>query len=278
MVPWLLVAGLCASCVTRNPRVEAPEETPPIVAKQRALSEDAGDPLLQSALDEYKDNVAIRELVDAVRRYSFAPLTSGNRVSALIDGPQTYAAIEAELKAARHHIHLETFIFGAGDVGRRFASLLAQKRREGVEVRLLYDSIGSMETPHGLFDELRRQGIDVREFRPMNPVKTPRIWKIHHRDHRKIIVVDGKVGFTGGINIDSTYSSASASKPGPKRGMQDGWRDTHIRIQGPAVGQLQALFFQSWEKAGKRAEVRREDGYFPVLRPAGDAGHDRRQR
>jgi cardiolipin synthase len=257
--------------VTRNPRVETPEATPPIVAKQRALSEDASDPLLQSALDEYKDNSAVRELVDTVRRYSSAPLTSGNRVSALIDGPQTYTAIEAELKAARHHIHLETFIFGADEVGRRFASLLAQKRSEGVAVRLLYDSVGSMETPHSFFDELRRQGIEVREFRPMNPVKTPRVWKIHHRDHRKIIVVDGKVGFTGGINIDSTYSSASASKPGPKRGMEDGWRDTHIRIQGPAVGQLQALFFESWAEAGERAQFRKEDGYFPALRPAGDA-------
>lgn len=268
VVPWVF----CAACVTQNPHVETPDETPPpIVAKQRALSEDASDPLLQSALDEYKDDVAIRELVEAVRRYSSAPLTSGNRVDVLIDGPATYTAIEAELKAARHHIHLETFIFGADEVGRRFASLLAQKRREGVEVRLLYDSIGSMETPHSFFDELRRQGIDVREFRPMNPIKTPRIWEIHHRDHRKIIVVDGKVGFTGGINIDSTYSSASASKPGPERGIEDGWRDTHIRVQGPAVRQLQALFFESWAEAGKRAEVRTEDGYFPALQPAGDA-------
>jgi cardiolipin synthase len=257
--------------VTRNPRVEAPEQTPPIVAKQRVLSEDASDPLLQSALDEYKDNSSVRKLVDTVRRYSSAPLTSGNRVSVLIDGPQTYTAIEAELKAARHHIHLETFIFGADEVGRRFASLLAQKRSEGVAVRLLYDSVGSMETPRGFFDELRGQGIEVREFRPMNPVKTPRVWEIHQRDHRKIIVVDGKVGFAGGINIDSTYSSGSTSKPGPKRGLEDGWRDTHVRIQGPAVGQLQALFFESWADAGERAELRGEDEYFPALRPAGDA-------
>ena len=121
-----------------------PEGAPPITAKQRALSEDASDPLLQSALDEYKDNIAIRELVDAVRRYSSTPLTSGNRVSVLIDGPETYAAIESELKAARRHIHLETFIFGAGEVGKRFAEVLVQKRRQGVAVRVLYDSVGSM--------------------------------------------------------------------------------------------------------------------------------------
>lgn len=271
---WLLLVplGFVASCVTQNPRIEPPDETPPpILAKQRALSEDASDPLLQAALAEYKDNVAVRDLVDAVRRYSSAPLTSGNRVSVLIDGPQTFAAIEAALQAARHHIHLETFIFGAGDVGQRFAKLLVQKHKEGVAVRLLYDSIGSMDTPHGFFDELRRQGVEVREFRPMNPVKTPRIWNIHNRDHRKIIVVDGEVGFTGGINIDSTYSSASASKPGPQRGIEDGWRDTHVRIQGPAVEQLQALFFESWGEAAEREKFRGEDGYFPPMRPTGDA-------
>jgi cardiolipin synthase A/B len=192
-------------------------------------------------------------------------------VSVLIDGPQTYAAIEAALRAARHHIHIETFIFGAGDVGQRFADLLAQKRREGVEVRVLYDSLGSRETPREFFDELRRQDIEVREFRPLNPAKTPEIWNLHNRDHRKIIVVDGQVGFTGGINIDSTYSSASTSKPGPKRGLEDGWRDTHIRIQGPAVRQLQALFFESWQQAGEHAQFQEEDRYFPAVAPPGDA-------
>jgi cardiolipin synthase len=266
----LIAAGLCASCAF-NPRVEAPADMPPIVARERALTEDASDPLLQAALDEYKDDARIRELVDGVRRYSSVPLTSGNRISTLIDGPQTFAAIEDELKAARRHIHLETFIFGADDIGRRFGDLLARKRSEGVEVRVLYDSVGSMETPKSFFDDLRGRGVEVREFRPMSPVKTPNIWDIHNRDHRKIIVVDGKVGFTGGINIDSTYSSASTSKPGPKRGLQDGWRDTHVRVQGPAVTQLQTLFVESWNKAGERAEFRAQDGYFPKISPAGDA-------
>jgi cardiolipin synthase A/B len=261
--------GLCAACVTPNPRVEPAPDTPPIVAKQRILSEEEGDPLLKAALEEYKNDAAVRELVTAVRRYSSAPLTSGNRVGVLIDGPQTYAAIEPELKAARHHIHLETFIFGADAIGRRFADLLAQKRQEGVEVRVLYDSVGSMETPTAFFEDLRQRGIEVREFRPMNPVKNPRIWDIHNRDHRKIIVVDGKVGFTGGLNIDSTYSSASTSRPGPKRGMEDGWRDTHIRIEGPAVSQLQALFLDSWAKAGDPVAVGEGSRYFPALRSSG---------
>ncbi len=269
---WLLLAalGLCVSCATQNPRVEPPAQMPPIVARQRELSEGAGDPLLQAALEEYKNDAAVRELVDAVRRYSTAPLTTGNRVKILVDGPETFAAIEAAMRAARHHIHLETFIFGADDIGRRFAALLAEKHRAGVEVRVLYDSLGSMDTPRDFFEELRQQGVDVREFRPMNPVKTPLIWNIHNRDHRKIIVVDGKVGFTGGINIDSTYSSASTSRPGPKRGLKDGWRDTHVRIEGPAVAQLQRLFVESWREAGSAADLVDDGHYFPLIAPAGN--------
>jgi cardiolipin synthase A/B len=266
----MVCLGLVAACVAQNPRVEPPGEMPPIVVRQRALSEDAGDKVLQSALEQYKDDVAVRDLVDSVRRYSSVPLTTGNRVSVLIDGPQTYSAIEAALRAARHDIHIETFIFGAGEIGHRFADLLAQKRKEGVEVRVLYDSVGSRDTPREFFDELRRQDIEVREFRPLNPLETPEVWNLHKRDHRKIIVVDGQVGFTGGINIDSTYSSASSSKPGPEHGLEDGWRDTHIRIQGPAVRQLQTLFMETWQQAGDHKEFGGEDDHFPEIKPAGD--------
>ena len=243
---------------------------PPIVARQRELSEDAGDKVLQAALEQYKDDAAVRELVDSVRRYSSAPLTTGNRVNVLIDGPQTYSAIEAALRAARHNIHIETFIYGPGDVGQRFADLLAQKRKEGLEVRLLYDSLGSRETPREFFDQLRQQNVEVREFRPLSPIKTPEVWKLQNRDHRKIIVVDGQIGFTGGINIDSTYDSASTSKPGPERGLEDGWRDTHIEIQGPAVAQLQTLFVGTWQQAGEHEDLSAKDKYFPTIKPAGD--------
>jgi len=261
---------LCAACAAQNPRYQPAEQMPPIVARQRELSEDAGDKVLQAALERYKDDAAVRELVDSVRRYSSAPLTTGNRVNVLIDGPQTYSAIEAALRAARHNIHIETFIYGPGDVGQRFADLLAQKRKEGLEVRLLYDSLGSRETPREFFEQLRQQNVEVREFRPLSPIKTPEVWKLQNRDHRKIIVVDGQIGFTGGINIDSTYDSASTSKPGPERGLEDGWRDTHIEIQGPAVAQLQTLFVGNWQQAGEHEDLSAKDKYFPTIKPAGD--------
>jgi cardiolipin synthase len=226
--------------------------------------------VLRAALEEYKNDGAVRELVDAVRRYSSAPLTTGNQVKVLVDGPETYAAIEAAMRAARRYIDLETFIYGDDDIGRRFAALLADKQREGIEVRVLYDSLGSMDTPRSFFDELRAQGIEVREFRPMNPIKNPLIWNIQNRDHRKIVVVDGRTGFTGGINIDSTYLSASTSRPGPKRGLKDGWRDTHVRIDGPAVGQLQQLFVESWKEAGGTTNPDSKVADLAAISPAGN--------
>jgi cardiolipin synthase len=259
-----LVLGGCAA-----PKPDVAPDTPPIVTKQRTLAEDAGDQLLKRALEEYKDDAAVRELIDGVRRAASTPLTAGNRVAVLVDGPQTYASIEEAMQAARHHIHLETFIFGDDEIGRKFADLMVRKHHEGVEVRVLYDSVGSMETPKTFFEGLRAKGIPVREFRPMNPVETPLVWKIQNRDHRKIIVVDGKIGFTGGINIDSTYSSASSSKPGPEAGLQDGWRDTHVRIEGPAVNQLQTLFMDTWNAAGERTAFEPRQKYFATTAEAG---------
>lgn len=267
----IATAALCTACVAPNPGVESAGKTPPIVTKQRVLTEDATDRLLQSALEEYKNDADIRNLIDEVRRYAVAPLTAGNKATVLVDGPQTFGSIEQTLRVARHHIHVETFIFGDQGIGREFADLLARKHQEGVEVRVIYDSIGSMETPREFFDELRRTGVEVREFRPLNPIETPLIWKIQNRDHRKIVVVDGKVGFTGGINIDNTYSSASSSKPGPKQGLKDGWRDTHLRLDGPAVKQLQQLFIDTWNKIGERAAFEPGKRYFPL---AEDSGKD----
>ena len=267
----VVATALCASCVALDPSVAPAEQTQPIVTKQRALTEDDADRLLQKALDEYKNDEAVHSLIDQVRRHASAPFTAGNKVSVLVDGPQTFGSIEGALRSARHHIHVETFIFGAEGIGREFADLLAQKRAEGVEVRIIYDSVGSMDTPREFFDQLRQKNLEVREFRPMNPVETPLIWKIQNRDHRKIIVIDGNVGFAGGINIDNTYSSASSSKPGPKQGLEDGWRDTHMRIEGPAVAQLQRLFIETWNETGERTAFTPEKKYFPALAEKGDA-------
>lgn len=249
---WLALlsaaGAFLASCASLD--VGEPLEPPPIVSRHRALSAAESERLLNSALAEFRDDAAVRQLIDAVRARASTPLTAGNRVTILLDGPQTFDAIRKAVSAAKHHVHVETFIYDDDELGREFAELLMTKRREGVQVRVLYDSIGSRSTKSEFFDELRAAGVEVREFRPLNPIKTPLFWKIQNRDHRKIIVVDGAVGFTGGVNISGTYASSSASRPGPERGVKDGWRDTHIEIEGPAVTRLQELFLEMWTRAG----------------------------
>jgi cardiolipin synthase len=220
-------------------------------------------------LGEVGDDLAVRAMIEDVRKFASAPLTAGNRVTALIDGPETFAAIAAAIEAAQRQIHVETFIFSDDKLGRQFAALLARKRSQGLEVRVLYDSIGSIDTATEFFDELRGKDVEVRQFRPLNPIDTPKIWKFQNRDHRKIIVVDGKVGFIGGVNISATYSSASSTKPGPDRGVMEGWRDTHLRIDGPAVAHLQALFVDMWNRASSDTPLSCAEECFPTLAPVG---------
>lgn len=265
----LLICLFTGACTAQGLPVPEADSAPPVVTAKGMVSDRAGEALLASALEELSDDAGVRTLIDDVRRHSSVPLTAGNRTTALIDGPETFAAINAAVKAARHHVHVETFIFSDDELGRQFGDLLAQKRREGVQVRVIYDSIGSMETSAQFFDELRAQGVEVREYRPLNPVKTPLIWKIQNRDHRKIVVVDGLVAFTGGINVSGTYSSSSKSSPGPKRGVDDGWRDTHVRIEGPAVEYLQTLFIQTWNRIGEAVPAECDVECFPTPKSSG---------
>jgi cardiolipin synthase len=116
---------------------------------------------------------------------------------------------------------------------------------------------------------MRNAGIEVLAFRPPNPVKTPLLWKINNRDHRKIVVVDGKIGFTGGVNVSGTYAKASGSSSGGAKALKAGWRDTHAQIEGPAVAQLQALFLASWTRAGGNIEGISQETLFPVLEERG---------
>ena len=170
------------------------------------------------------------------------PLVEGNRARILIDGPRAHEAMFAAMAAARDHINLETYILEAGDIGERLAALLAKKVDQGVKVNLLYDSIGSIKTPPEYFEHLRAIGVAVCEFNPASDLS-----KVNNRDHRKVLVVDGAVGFTGGINISSAYANSSwRARRTPARETKDGWRDTQVEVAGPVVAQFQRLFLDAW--------------------------------
>ncbi|PFH12135.1 cardiolipin synthase [Collimonas sp. PA-H2] len=198
-----------------------------------------------------------------------SPLIKGNKVSLLFDGPQTMTAMIAAIGQARSTINFETYIFDQDQLGQRFADILIEKQRAGVQVNIIYDSVGSIGTPSEFFERMRAAGIRLVEFNPVNPLKRFGRWQLNHRDHRKILVVDGKVGFTGGVNISAAYANSSLfrsrlrSSAGPV-----GWRDTHIQIEGPAVASLQLLFLQTW--SNQHAEDLPDLDYFPKLEQAGD--------
>lgn len=195
------------------------------------------------------------------------PLIKGNKVALLIDGPQTMAAMMNAIEAATDHVNLETYIFDQDEIGLKFAELLKSKQREGVQVNVIYDSHGTLDTPAGFFESMREAGIRLTEFNPLNPLDRLGSWRPNNRDHRKILIVDGKIAFTGGINITKDYSSSSrtSARPGSHA---PGWRDTHIRIEGPAVAALQSLFMDTW--ANQRDERLDDRNYFPPLKEEGE--------
>ena len=138
-----------------------------------------------------------------------SPLIMGNKVVLLQDGAATYGAMFAAIRAARDHINLESYIIEDDEIGRQFADLLLEQQRRGVQVNLIYDSFGGINTPKAFFDRLQEGGVNVLEFNPINPLDAKAPWQINNRDHRKLLVVDGRIAFIGGINISSVYSSGS---------------------------------------------------------------------
>jgi cardiolipin synthase len=197
-----------------------------------------------------------------------SPLIAGNSVTLLNDGPQTIAAMIEAIKSATDNINLETYIFDQGVLGDEFSDLLIQKQQAGVEVNVIYDSIGSLKTPPEFFQRMRDAGVHLVEFNPVNPFKRFGRWRLNNRDHRKILVVDGKIAFTGGINISDDYSSGSLFHSRAKDQSHLGWRDTHVRVEGPAVAAFQWLFLQTWVSQ-KGADLGHAN-YFPPLQPAGN--------
>jgi cardiolipin synthase len=196
-----------------------------------------------------------------------SPLTTGNQVQLLQDGPATYQAMYAAILAAEDHINMETYILDDDEVGRRFAEALIAKQQQGVQVNLIRDSVGTLETPKAFFHKMSDSGIQVLEFNPMNPLMARKEWDLNQRDHRKLLIVDGRTAFLGGINISSVYSGGSfmrGSRSKATASYPEGslaWRDTDLQLQGPVVTELQKLFLSTW--ADQKGPALAPRNYFP---------------
>jgi cardiolipin synthase len=271
LLAFALVLASCASLpeVSANSDPVALRADPTVAsAKGRLARKQAAELLARRWSRASPDMKALALLEEAA---TGVPLIAGNKVTLLFDGPATMKEMMAAVGAAKSSINLETYIFDQDPIGLQFADLLIDKRKQGVIVNLMYDSVGAMATPAEFFQRMKDAGVNVLAFNPVNPAKRIGKWELNNRDHRKLLVVDGKVAFTGGINISSTYANSSFFRSKRKPSADDkkvGWRDTHIKIEGPAVASLQWIFINAWvdQDAGELAEA----NYFPPLAVLGD--------
>jgi cardiolipin synthase len=185
------------------------------------------------------------------------PIIEGNKVEALLNGDQIFPAMLDAIRSAQKSISFETYIYWEGTIGREFTEALSERARAGVKVHVLLDWIGSMKIGEAALDEMRRAGVEVHRYHK------PVWWKLarlNNRTHRKLLIVDGKTGFTGGVGIADKWRG-HAQDP-------NHWRDSHFRVEGPVVGQMQAVFNDNWTKA--TGAVLDGPDYFPALVAQGD--------
>ena len=269
------ILGLGTGCATLPDVSEMIEETPTaqksrqiVAAKGRVLSPRQSTAIMERLKRSVDPTDILERHTAVVESVTDSPLTKGNKVTLLADGPATYAAMFKAIEKAKDHVNLETYIIEDDETGRKFADLLLKKQAAGVQVNIIYDSVGSMNTPAAFFQRLGEGGIQVVEFNSLNPLKTEGKWGLTHRDHRKILIVDGKVAILGGINISEVYSSRPFKRK-KKKTASIHWRDTDLQIEGPAVAEIQKLFLDTWQKQ-KGAELS-EKNQFPALQEKGTA-------
>jgi cardiolipin synthase len=234
-----------------------------VVEARGPLSERESQAVLERLRRENPKSDVLQRHIALQQALVDAPLLTGNKVELLLDGPETFAAMFAAIDGAKQSLELEYFTLEDVEFnGRHLADLLVDRARSGIRVSVLYDAVGSIATPASFFDRLRQAGIAVREFNPIEPIS------LNHRDHRKILIADNAVAIVGGVNLSTVYSSVPFSKPAPQP-PQDAaparWRDTDLKLTGPAIAELQRLFLATWEKqSGTKLPTPLATGPYPT--------------
>lgn len=210
---------------------------------------------------EEEEEYAKKRVISLLLNTGMFPFTSNNKIDVYVDGNEKFNNLLRDIKEAKNHIHLEYFIIKDSNIGRKIKNLLIEKVKEGVKVRILYDDVGCWRFwfHRKFFNEMKKSGIEIM---PFLPAKFPVIGgKLNYRNHRKIVVIDGNIGYTGGINIGDEYLGRNK-----KFGY---WRDTHIRIKGTSVYMLQMIFLIDWYYTTRDAIDLKE--YFPKMDYCGDS-------
>ncbi|MDP3873318.1 MAG: phospholipase D-like domain-containing protein [Methyloversatilis sp.] len=186
------------------------------------------------------------------------PFVQGTQVRALLNGDEIFPPMLAAIRGARASITFETYIYWSGDIGRAFADALAERARSGVKVHVLLDWVGSAKMDDSLMTVMEQAGVQVRRFHPPH---WSHLGRMNNRTHRKLLVIDGRIGFTGGVGIAPQWTGRAQDA--------EHWRDTHFEVEGPVVAQMQSVFIDNWIKV--TGDVLHGPDYFPALTPAGSA-------
>jgi cardiolipin synthase len=264
---WILAGLLTGTAACSSlPAAPTPAPVPPQAVAERVtlVGHDGPVPTATEARDlarvRAEGNAALFERqLGVLAAGGDTKLLRGNTARLLVDGPATFAAMKAAVRAARHRILVEFYIVEDEGVAAEVADLLRAKAAEGVHVALMYDSVGSLGTERAFFDKLRGGGVAVCAFNPINPLERPGHWGLVQRNHRKMLAADSDVAFTGGINLSNVYAEGSFSSARKRRPPEDadrqGWRDTQIELRGPVVSALAATFRESWARQGCVGEL-----------------------
>jgi cardiolipin synthase A/B len=183
-------------------------------------------------------------------------IIEGNQARELLNGDQIFPAMLEAIRSARHTVLFETYIYWSGPIGEAFAEALSDRARHGVAVSLLIDWVGSAKMDQAMIDRMKRAGVQVEKF---HPLRWYNLGRMNNRTHRKLLIVDGRVGFTGGVGIAPEWTG-HAQDP-------DHWRDSHFRIEGPVVAQMQSVMLDNWNKT--TGKVLHGEQYFPAVAPVG---------
>lgn len=215
--------------------------------KSQQLRADVKAALRGDDISPSQYNFAVK-MAHVQRAVGVNPLSTGNQVTLLNDGPETHSAQLEAIRSATSHVFLEVYIFTDDSIGQQYAAALIERAKAGVDVRLIYDSVGGLGALPPFIWKMRQAGVSVQQFHSLNPFKDIRVWQWNRRSHRKVLVVDGLVAFTGGINIMDTYVTTPDDE-------DPGWRDIHMAVVGPEVKTLQASFVSIWNKTSTFNDV-----------------------
>jgi cardiolipin synthase len=269
-----LVAGLAACAVpdaAESIAKSATESKPVIQGADGPFSPAASEALIARYGSGAEGSAILQRHLKVEEGVAGSPLTTDNAVEVLRDGDQTFAAVGKAISEARETLNLEYYTIEDVTLttqdgnARGLADMLVGKLQQGVAVNIIYDSYGSIDTPAAFFGRLRKAGAKLVDFHPIDP-NPVNVINGNDRDHRKILVADGRIAVIGGVNLSKSYESKSpgtrvGEQQGPKTGLPLHWRDTSVKVEGPAVAEIQKLFFAHWRE--ERGPAIDEARYFP---------------